>query len=112
MINIILAKHYLWSPGLLHFGINTSVNLRTGRFCVVPPVRSSTHRRVQSLRFASLSVNGPRLFNSMPKNVRNINGCATDVFKAALDKYLKSVPDEPRVKKLIPYCKCPTRVLV
>ena len=98
---------YVWKiiEGLVpNFGINTSVNLRTGRFCVVPHVRSSTHRRVQSLRFASLSVNGPRLFNSMPKNVRNINGCATDVFKSALDRYLKSVPDEPRVKKLIPYC--------
>ena len=87
-----------------NFGINTRVNPRTGRFCVVPHVKSAAPAQVQSLRFASLSINGPRLFNAMPKNIRNIHGCATNAFKLALDKYLKSVPDEPRVKKLIPFC--------
>ena len=87
-----------------NFGINTRVNPRTGRFCVVPHVKSAAPARVQSLRFASLSINGPRLFNAMPKFIRNIRGCATNAFKSALDNYLKCVPDEPRVRRLIPFC--------
>ena len=79
-----------------NFGINTRVNPRTGRFCVVPHVRSAAPARVQSLRFASLSINGPRLFNAMPKYIRNIHGCAANAFKTLLDNYLKSVPDEPK----------------
>ena len=58
-----------------NFGIQCHTNPRTGRFCLVPHVRSSAAARVQTIRFASLSVNGPRLFNAMPKCVRNMNGC-------------------------------------
>ena len=87
-----------------NFGINTRVNPRTGRFCLIPHVRTVAPTRIQSIRFASLSVNGPRLFNSMPKSIRNITDCSVDSFKAALDKHLASVPDEPRVRSLIPYC--------
>ena len=87
-----------------NFGIQCHTNPRTGRFCLVPHVRSSAAARVQTIRFASLSVNGPRLFNAMPKCVRNMNGCSVETFKAALDKYISRVPDEPRVRSLVPYC--------
>ena len=87
-----------------NFGIKSGINPRTGRFCIVPHVRSTVSGRVQTIRFASLSVNGPRLFNVMPPCVRNIVGCSIEIFKAALDKYIVSVPDEPRVQALVPYC--------
>ena len=88
-----------------NFGINARVNPRTSRFCLIPHVRTIAPIRIQSIRFASLSVNGPRLFNSMPKSIRNITGCTVDTFKAALDNHLASIPDEPRVRSLIPYCR-------
>ena len=87
-----------------NFGIQNRVNPRTGRFWLVPHVRTSAPARIQSIRFASLSINGPRLFNSMPKSIRNITGCSVDSSKGALDKHLGSIPDEPRVRSLIPYC--------
>ena len=87
-----------------NFGIQSRTNPRTGRFCVVPHVRLTAAARVQTIRFASLSVNGPRLFNAMPQSIRNTSECSIESFKAVLDKYIVSVPDEPRVRALIPYC--------
>ena len=87
-----------------NFGIQSRTNPRTGRFCVVPHVTSTAASRVQTIRFASLSVNGPRLFNAMPQGIRNISECSIEAFKSALDKYIVSIPDEPRVRALIPYC--------
>ena len=48
-------------------------------------------------REASLSVNGVKLFNIMPKNVRNLTNVSLSTFKRALDKFLNSVPDEPQI---------------
>ena len=38
---------------------------------------------------------GPRLFNSLPRHLRNLKDVSTDIFKNRLDKYLKQIPDEP-----------------
>ena len=42
---------------------------------------------------------GPNLFNCMPQNIRNKTDCSTDSFKHQdqLDKYLKTIPDLPRI---------------
>ena len=45
----------------------------------------------------SLAVQGPRLFNSLPKHLHNITGCSKIKFKSALDKYLEKIPDEPHI---------------
>ena len=37
-----------------------------------------------------------RLFNCLPTTIRNLTGVTTDTFKNHLDKWLKSVPDQPR----------------
>ena len=42
----------------------------------------------------SLPIQGAKLFNAMPINLRN---CSKNMFKAKLDKYLASVPDEPQI---------------
>ena len=87
-----------------NFGIITSNNSRHGRYCSVPHIRTSAPVRVQNLRFGSLSINGPRLFNAMPSKIRNLTDCSVHAFKNALDKYLKTIPDEPRIRELVPYC--------
>ena len=51
-------------------------------------------------------------FNSLLINIRNKSGCTTESFKAALDKHLKSIPDEPRVPKLIKYCSKSSNSLI
>ena len=87
-----------------NFGIEEICNKRTGRYCKVPQVKASAPARIKTLRFTSLSINGPRVFNSLPRNVRDISQCTIDTFKRALDGYLQSIPDEPRITRMIPYC--------
>ena len=40
-----------------------------------------------------------RIFNSIPASIRNLTGVTTDTFKLHLDKWLKTVPDLPRIGK-------------
>ena len=56
---------------------------------------------VQNLRRQSFQVAGPKLWNCLPKNVRNFRG-NQDEFKQILDKFLSKVPDEPKADGLIP----------
>ena len=42
-------------------------------------------------------VNGPRLFNSLPSEVRSVTYVSVEKFKTALGEYLEGVPEEPPV---------------
>ena len=98
---------YVWKilEGLVpNFGLQSSYSSRRGRSCVVPTVSRMASHKVQTIRYNSMGVLGPRLFNHLPKSVRNVSGCAVETFKACLDKHLDTVPDEPRIKQLIKYC--------
>ena len=56
----------------------------------------------QNIKKNSFQVVGPRLFNSMPAKIRNLKNCSIDEFKSSLDKYLASIPDEPKLQGYIP----------
>ena len=43
--------------------------------------------------------NGKGLFNSLPKELRNLTDTETDAFKKYLDKFLATLPDEPGMLK-------------
>ena len=80
--------------GIEKGGISQYINDRQGRKCVIPLVcRGTYQRRV----YASIRMQGPKLFNSLPKDLRNIKNCSKEVFKRKLDKYLSTVPDEPLI---------------
>ena len=76
----------------------TKQTLRVGRVCVIPPTSTSTTNKLQRLREGSFCVNGPRLFNAMPSDLRNLTGVTQVVFKNKLDKFLWTVADEPLVR--------------
>ena len=98
---------YMWKvlEGMVpNFGVEVSYNKRRGRYCVVPAIRSAAPCRIQTIRFGSMGVNGPRLFNSLPVHLRNMSGCSLNSFKRSLDHHLASVPDQPRVPGMIRYC--------
>ena len=71
---------------------------RLGRKCDVPSIITNSITHVQNLREASLSVRGPKLFNVLPKHLRDMMECTKETFKSALDKYLSTVPDEPHIQ--------------
>ena len=78
-------------------GVKSKWHIRRGRVCIVPAVNSQASHAVKSLRFNSFAILAPRLFNVLPSNIRNTTDCPVDTFKRKLDKFLRSVPDEPQV---------------
>ena len=45
----------------------------------------------------TITVFGPRLYNSLPKYLRDIESVKTEKFKFELDKFLELIPDEPKM---------------
>jgi hypothetical protein len=54
------------------------------------------------MRDCSFQVNGARIFNSLPKSVRNLTRTSIDDFKSKLDKYLETLPHEPKLTNYTP----------
>ena len=57
---------------------------------------------VTKLREASFQESGPKLFNNLPKSIRNLKNISVEEFKETLDKVISEVPDEPKVDGLTP----------
>ena len=72
------------------------VNPRRGRLADVHLVPSHIPPAVRKAREASLPVKGAKLFNLIPKELRDMTGTALQ-FKAGLDKWLTNIPDQPTV---------------
>ena len=75
-------------------GIDSHWHIRRGRYCQVPLVSHQAPTKVQSIRYGSFAVRGPRLFNTLPSELRNLTNCSSESFKQALDTFLKTIPDE------------------
>ena len=78
-------------------GVASVVSLRNGRTSIIPSLKRDASQRIQGLRESSLSVHGARLFNCLPRCLRDMSGKSVDVFKRNLDNFLRLVPDEPLV---------------
>jgi len=78
-------------------GLRPVFQPRLGRSCFVKARITGTSVALQSIRHNFLSTRGPILFNSLPKELRNLSGCPVLEFKKKLDKFLVFVPDEPSV---------------
>ena len=64
---------------------------RNGTICKIPTVKR--RNSVQNLGIHGFQVSCPRLFNSMPKNIKSRS---LENFKCQLDVALNEVPDEPK----------------
>ena len=86
------------APNLTANPIQTQYSERRGRLCKVPTLpNQQCPSLVKNLREASLCVRGPKLFNCLPKTLRNVTGVSVDCFKKKLDQYLTQLPDQPTV---------------
>ena len=70
---------------------------RYGRRCHIPTINRTSPAYVQTLKEATLSVHGTKLFNALPKHLRNLSHCSVTKFKTELDAFLQHIPDEPQV---------------
>ena len=95
---------YIWKimEGLVpNCGLKwTATEERRGRLCEVSKLKGSAD--VQKLRRQSFQMSGPKLWNALPKNLRNAKNCGLEQFKELLDCFLSKVPDEPKADGLTP----------
>lgn len=86
------------APNLRSNPITTHISERRGLYCHVPKInRTKCPAAINTIREGSLAVRGPRLYNSLPRDIRNLQGVTVEVFKRALDKFLSQLPDMPAV---------------
>ena len=74
---------------------------RNGRTILMKTMDNKTPSYIQKARDASINIHGAKLFNLLPKDLRNKTDCSLESFKYNLDKFLSSIPDEPWVQN---YC--------
>ena len=70
---------------------------RRGRLMKVAPLSNQSPAAVRKARESSLQVRGAQLFNCIPRELRDTFTGTPDQFKAGLDKWLSTVPDQPTV---------------
>ena len=70
-------------------------NKRLGRRCAIPALQKNGRKAIQTLREQTLQIEGARLFNCLPKKLRDIH--LMEDFKEQLDQWLATVPDQPRM---------------
>jgi hypothetical protein len=94
---------YVWKilEGLVpNCGLEQTHRERRGREVSIQELKGS--QRIKSLRKNTLQVNGARIFNSLPKSLRNLSRIPLEDFKMQLEKYLETLPDVPILPGYIP----------
>ena len=71
--------------------VQSKNHIRLGRVCI----NNFSNSMTQKLRDGSITIDGPRLFNTLPKHIRDLTDISVAKFKRAIDKHLASIPDEP-----------------
>ena len=86
---------YTWKvlEGLVPSVSNYKESIRRGWSCVLPSLNGKTAK----LHEASLAYQGSKLFNALPKEIRELKQVPLDKFKTAPDAFLSKVPDEPQI---------------
>ena len=67
---------------------------------MVPDVnrKAATEKQLDQV----FQVHEPKLFNCLPARIRNLSKVGLDEFKSALDKWLESISDQPKIDGLTP----------
>ena len=94
---------FLWklSQGLIEgYSVKWQWSDRRGRFAIPNTIVSNAPTKVKQARERSLGVHGARLFNMLPKSLRNEDSGDFPLFKNHLDIFLAMVPDQPTTSGL------------
>ena len=95
---------FLWklSQGLVEgYSVTWQWSDRRGRLIVPANLNRNVPPSVRNARERSLKVHGARLFNMLPKNLRNENSRDFPLFKNHLDIFLSQIPDQPTTPGLV-----------
>ena len=84
--------------GTMGHTIKNRKHPRHGTQCVIQyPTKANP---AESLQENAITVFGPRLYNLLPKYLRDIESVKTEKFKFELDKFLELIPDKLKMRKL------------
>ena len=64
---------------------------------VLAPLCNSAAASVRKARESSLQVKGAKLFNCIPRDLRDTVTGTSDQFKVKLDAWLSTIPDQPTI---------------
>jgi hypothetical protein len=81
--------------------IKEPVSKRRGPMCAIPPISSRAPASVKTLKDSCLLTMGPKLFNTLPKQIRTQKFDAVSSFKSQVDKFLSTIPDTPKMSGYI-----------
>ena len=84
-------------PDDLNIKLQSSISSRRGRTCLVHKL-ASTPSHLQKAKQQTVRCFGIKIFNALPKPIRNITNVDTDQFKSALDHFLEHVEDKPLLR--------------
>ena len=93
---------FLWKAmnGMVpDIGVKRVYDGRRGYVITIPPLTGSVNS-VKTMREKSLPISAAKLYNSLPYYIRDYEGDDYKTFKAMLDEFLSSIPDEPSVPGL------------
>ena len=83
-------------------GISFKWSPRRGKVLTYPTVTSQSSKAATLLHH-SFTRRAPRLFNALPQCLRNLpSDTSADTLKSKLDKFLQTIPDEPRISGHFP----------
>ena len=91
---------FLWkvAQGLVQgYPATFAQNERRGRLMQLAPLNNASPSAVKRAREASLQVKGAKLFNCIPRGLRDTFTGTAEQFKAGLDKWLADIPDQPTI---------------
>ena len=83
-------------------GLESKNHERLGRLCIIPQIKATSRKAIQTLMENSFQIKGPKLFNCLPKQIRNKRGCSVEELKVALDTFVEQIPDELKSDGYIP----------
>lgn len=80
-----------------NIGLQTTVHQRLGRQCHIQRIHPRSSVRVKTLKENAFAIRGPRLFNALPKSLRDPDISRLEQFKSKLDNFLRTLPDQPNL---------------
>ena len=93
-----ILNHLVPNPG-----VSFRRSERQGKTATVPLYPTSLSYDLRRLRFKSFNFVGPKLFNVLPKDLREFSSDGSNIvlaFKNKLDQFLSTIPDQPTVQGL------------
>ena len=80
-----------------NINISTTIHHRLGRHCNIDRIHPRASTRVKTLKSNAFAIRGPNLFNALPRHLRDNINLSPDQFKSKLDKFLWTIPDQPKL---------------